>query len=667
VPSTSLAIDRYVIAASVVLTCALFTSQAADPVNVIKLTALMLSALALLASTAYRLIRYRVAQVPGVFVLWSTLLLLLGLVVSTAVAPVTTTAIVGTYGRNSGLLVYGSALVLFLASVRVLQPTHTRVLVGAVVAAGLFTSAYGLLQKAGIDPVAWNNPFNPIIAALGNPNFASGYLGIAASVAAGGALWPGWGSTWRGISGVTSVMCLIAAGLSDSVQGPIAAAAGLFVLAISLMLNMRSRLRLVALVTAGGAAAVSVAVLLVGAIAKAGPATAIFSDSGSQARVFYWNAALDMFSKEPLLGVGLDQYGNFWRTSRSPGSVEFLGGPSFSDAAHSVPLQVLAQGGLLLGTAYLALLALVGFALVRGLVRLRGADRILLGVVGGGWTAYQVQSFVSIDQVPLIVLHFTLAGAVLATSGTVRFRELRLPGAPPPPKPGPSDAKTRRRVAAAPAARTMQGADVAVLAGTAVLLLAAAWYSLIPLRANIALKNGDQQFARGDGNAALHEYQQATDLLPGVSVYWNKTGNLYDQVSRPALARQAYQAAVDHDPYDVNALRAAAAGAEAAGDLDVARRLFRRVVELDPLNPESLVAAATFELRHSGAEDARRLLEAAVTQLPTEAGLWATLGDARAVLGDTEHAREAYERALSLNPAQEVAQAGLIKLATVGA
>ncbi len=58
--------------------------------------------------------------------------------------------------------------------------------------AGLFTATYGLLQKAGIDSIPWNNPFNPIIAALGNPNFASGYLGIAAAAGAGGALWAGW-------------------------------------------------------------------------------------------------------------------------------------------------------------------------------------------------------------------------------------------------------------------------------------------------------------------------------------------------------------------------------------------------------------------------------------------------------------------------------------------
>jgi putative inorganic carbon (HCO3(-)) transporter len=668
VPSTSLSLDRYLLAAAVLLTCTLFTAQAADPVNVIKLTALMLCALALIGSGIYRIVRYRVARIPRGPVLWVTLSLTLGLLVSTAVAPVTTTAIIGTYGRNSGLLAYGAAIVLFLAAVRMLERPRTRVLVGAVVLAGLFTSTYGLLQKAGIDAIAWNNPFNPVIAALGNPNFASGYLGIAASVAAGAAWWHGWSSPWRIGSGVTAALCVLAAALSDSVQGPIAAAAGLSIVAFSRILNLKSSLRRASLAALVSAAAAGVAVLLLGGIQNAGPAAPIFSDSGSQARVFYWEAAVDMFRAEPLLGVGLDQYGNYWRTSRSPDSVELLGGPSFADAAHSVPLQVLAQGGLVLGLAYLAFLGLTAFALIRGLARLRHDDRILLGAVGGGWTAYQVQSFVSIDQVPLLVLHFTLAGAVIAVSGILRLRDVQLPGAPNAAKPHPNDVKAKRRLApATPSARAVTALDGAILGVAALLLLVAAWYSLIPLRANIAVQSGDEQFRRGEGNGALAHYGKATALLPGVSVYWNRTGSLFEQVSQPERARAAYQSSANHDSFDVNALKAAATHAEAAGDLDAARRLLRRAARLDPLNVETLVPAATFELRHAGAAEAQRLLEEAVRELPWEASLWATLGDARAVLDDPVAAQVAYERALELQPDQTVAIEGLAKLAATNA
>lgn len=668
VPSTSLLVDRYVLASAVLLTCVLFTSLAADPVNVIKLTALLLCAVALLASASYRAIRYRTAQVPAGPAGWVAALLALGLVVSALVAPVTSTAVLGAYGRNSGLLAYGAALVLFVGALRVVQRPHTAVLLGGIVLAGLFTATYGLLQKAGIDAIPWNNPFNPIIAALGNPNFASGYLGIAASVGAGGAAWRGWAYGWRLASGVTALLCLLTASLSASVQGPIAAAAGLFVVALGLILNLRHNLRRAGLAAAGGVALVGVAALVTGALAQAGPAAAIFSDIGSRARVVYWQAALEMFRERPVFGVGLDQYGNFWRTARSPESVELLGGPSFSDAAHSVPLQVLAQGGILLALAYTAFVGVAGFALVRGLLRLEGRDRILLAAVGGGWAAYQVQSFVSIDQVPLLVLHFTLAGAVVAVAGMSGLREVRLPGAPKPVTISPHDRRTRKRVApAAPVARDLTGVDLTMLSGVALAALVAAWASFIPLRANVAAHEGDEQLARGEGNPALAAYERATGLVPGQSVYWTRTGSLYDQVSQPALARGAYEAAVRHDPYDVGALRAAAAAAETAGDLDRARTLFDRAVDLDPLNDETLLPAAAFELRHSGAEKARSLLEQAVRRLPWEAGLWATLGDARAVLEDPVEARKAYERALAIDPAQQVAKDGLAKLGTPSA
>jgi tetratricopeptide (TPR) repeat protein len=666
VPSTSLTVDRYVLAAAVVLTCVLFTARAADPVNVIKLTALMLCALALVGSAAYRFVRYRVALVPVGPAAWAAAALLVGFVVSTLVAPVTSTAVLGAYGRNSGLLAYLSALVLFLATLRVLRPLHTRVLLGAVVLAGLFTASYGLLQRLGIDAIPWNNPFNPIIAALGNPNFASGYLGIAGSVAAGAALWRGWAGPWRLLSAATAVLCLVVAALSDSVQGPIAAAAGLLVVALARTLDLDIRSRRLGLGILGGVTALGTAVLGVGALANAGPAAVIFSDAGSEARVYYWTAALDMFGEQPLLGVGLDQYGSFWRSSRSAESVAFLGGSGYSDAAHSVPLQVLAQGGLLLGLAYLAFLLVVLLALLRGLLRLSGADRMLLAAVGAGWAAYQVQSFVSIDQVPLIVLHFTLAGAVLAASGSSRLREVRLPGALAPLRVYPNDARAKRRAAAAAPARgrTPGAPDLAMLAALALVLAVAAWQAFDPLRANIAVAEGDRSLAEGDGNAALIAYERATTLVPGNPVYWMKQGALFTQVEQPALARDAYDKAAERDPYDVNALTAAARLAEEAGDLAAARRHLERALAIDPLNPETLVAATTFELRHSGAEAARRRLEIAVELLPDQAPLWATLGDARAVLGQPDAARDAYERALALEPGQATATDGLAKLAS---
>jgi putative inorganic carbon (HCO3(-)) transporter len=666
VPGSALLPDRLVVAAAVVLTCALFTRAALDPVNVIKLTALLLVAVVLLALTASRIVRRRIVHLPASPAGVAAAVLAAAFCVAAVTAPMLSTALLGTYGRNSGLLAYLSALVLYVVGLRVFGDGHARVLVGGVVVAGWFTATYGLLQKAGLDAIPWNNPFNPIIAALGNPNFASGYLGIAASVGAGGALYSGWHRGWRAVSGVTAGLCLAAASLSASVQGPIAAAGGLFVVGVAFALNRTSRLRLGLLTGLGAAATLGVAALVVGAVARAGPAAAVFSDVGSEARTYYWGAALEMFRDQPVLGVGLDHYGAFWRTARSPESVAALGGPQYSDAAHSVPLQMLAQGGLVLGLAYAAFVLVALVALIRGLLRLRGRERMLLGAVGGGWTAYQVQSAVSIDQVPLVVLHFALAGAVVAAAGCSGLREVRLPGALKPALVHPNDARTKRRVAAAAAPRTrpVTGADLAFLSSIALLAIVAVWQSFTPLRANMAARDGDELLRQGDGTGAFQAYDRATELVPGQSFYWIKKGQLFQKATPPqtSQAQAAFSEAIAVDAYEVNALRAAAALAEADGQLDRSRSLHTQALAVDPLNPETVVAAARFELRHDGAAAARKLLLASVAEGPGSAAPWAALGDAHAVLRDPGLAREAYERALELEPGFAPALEGLDKL-----
>lgn len=665
-PVPGLDVDRYLVAAAVVATCALFLPAAFDPVNVIKLTSLLIAAIGLLLSVTFRVARDRVLHVPAGPAAWVGGALALALVVATVVAPVTHIAVYGAYGRNSGLLAYAGALLLFFVGLRVFDRPGARVLIGGVVAAALFTATYGLLQKAGHDAIPWNNPFNPIIAGLGNPNFASGYLGVGVSIGAGGALWAGWALPWRVACGVTSGLCLLAAVLSSSVQGPIAAAGGLFVVAVAWSLNRTGRLRTGLLGGLGAVAVLGVLVLIVGAVTRTGPAGSIFSDNGSEARTFYWRAALTMFGDKPLLGVGLDQYGNFWRTARPASSVPFLGGPSYSDAAHSVPLQMAAQGGVLLAVTYAAFLLFTAYALVRGLLRLQGADRMLLGAVGAGWTAYQVQSFVSIDQVPLIVLHFALAGGVIAVSGLSGLREVRLPGALKPAVVHQNDQKARRRTAAALPVRrrSLAGADLAVLGVVGVLGLVAAYQALAPLRANIAIKDGDQILQTGNGTAAFADYTHATDLAPGNALYQIKIGGLLERATPPnlMLAQQAYEQAFRADPYEVNALRAAAGLAERNGQLEQARTMYAELARLDPWNEESLVPAATFELRHGGAQTALALMQDATARIPKVATLWATLGDARAVLGDVAGARTAYEQALTLEAGQPVATAGLRKL-----
>jgi putative inorganic carbon (HCO3(-)) transporter len=651
----TLRVDQAAVAAALALSGVIFLTNTSDPVNVPKLVVVLLCALAAAAAAAARAVRARALRLPWGLPAAAGIALVIGFCLSAAVAPQGVNGILGAYGRNSGLLAYLAALVLYAGTLRAFDAGATKIIALALVLAGLFTGSYGLLQRLGWDAIHWNNPFNPIIASLGNPDFASAYLGITAPVTLWAACWTDWSRLWRVLAAATVLLCLLVAALSSAVQGPLAAAAGLSVVALAAALDLTGSRRRAALGALGGAAGTGLLVVLAGA-AGAGPARSFFTGISYDARTWYWRAAITMWHRSPLTGIGLDSYGLYWRRDRPLANPRTVGGDAYSDSAHSVPLQHLAQGGIVLLAAYLFFVAVVATGLVRGLRRLRGQDRLLLSGLGGAWVAYQVQSLVSIDQVPLLVLNFVLGGGVLVASGSTKLREVRLPGALKPVQP----ARGRKVLVQKP--RPTSPLDVALLSGLAVALLVAMWLSTRPLRANHAVYVGDVALSTGQGNAALDSFSRAVDLEPGRGLYRTRLGQTYQAAQRPAEAQRAFEDAFARDASEINAGRTAARLAEATGDTRAAARLYARTLKLDPTNSATILDWARFELAQGRPADVRRRLERAVRDLPADAGLWSALGDARAALADGAGAKAAYERALQLKPDEAGAKAGLDKL-----
>ncbi|GAC1610519.1 MAG: hypothetical protein NVS3B26_17710 [Mycobacteriales bacterium] len=645
-------LSRWIIAATVFLTCVLFSPALADPVNVIKLTVLVLAALALAFLVVLQTVKDRVLLLPWGPAAIAGLALLAALVAATVIAPNTTTAVVGTYGRNSGLMAYAAALVLFFVGMRVWNAATAHILALGILAAGLFTASYGLLQYVGVDAIRWANPFNPIIASLGNPDFASAYLGICVPVAAWGVLWQRWSLVWRVASGVVGLMCLTAAALSYAVQGPLAAIAGLALLAVAVILEhagTRARRGLVVLAVLAG---LFVVVLVAGA-AKLGPLAFIFRRFSFRARQFYWDGALAMLRKHPLLGVGLDHFGAHWRQFRSDSATRTLGPKDYTDAAHSVPLQMFAQGGLVLGLLYLLFLIIVGTFFVRGLLRSSGQDRLLLGGLGGAWAAYVVSSAVSIDQVPLFTLEFATAGALIALGAPSPIRKIHLSGAV-------SEVATRRGRRPAPLrTRAFTTPDVVAASVCGLAILVSLWFAITPLRANAAAHTGDVALTTGDGNAALSAFQEAERILPGVGAYWERTGSLYEAVKQPQNALQVDEQGLHHDQFDLALYMNAGRLASSQHHDSEARAFWERAQQMDPTNPNTAVAAAAVETASGDAGKALQYLAHPLALFPNDANLWAATGAARAAAADQVGALRAFRRALYLDPQNQIARAGL--------
>lgn len=651
------AVDRVLMGVAVVATAVLFWPAASDPVNVVKMIVLLLAAVALTVRAVLHVIRRREFVLPVGLAPLAAVVLLGAFALAATATKVRELAVLGAYGRNSGLLSYTAALVLSLGCMRAFSQRTAPGLLFALSLAGLFTSSYGLLQYVGLDAINWTNPFNPIIAALGNPNFAAAYMGLCAPAAVAGAFHRGWPVPLRAGAGATAALCLLGTVLSGSAQGPLAALAGLAVVALAVLLDRSGRVRTTGLAMLGALSLAGFALLVAGAF-HAGPVAAVFADVGYRARIWYWQAAIRMWREAPVLGVGLDMYGTRWRTDQPLGAVRALGGGNFTDAAHSVPLHLLATGGAVLGAAYLLFVVAVGAALFHGLLRSRGQARLVLGGLGGAWLAYQVQSLVSIDQVPLITAHYVTAGGVVAASGLLRIRRVRLPGALPEPA-APRPTRRARPVAPAPRTREMTHGDYLVSSVVVLIGLVLAWQLLDVLRGDMALRTGDRERQAGNGNAALDAYDRAIEVAPLRSLHWQRRGDLLRVVQMPQPALTAYEAAIHRNSYDPVYLTQEAEVLEQLGRVDEARSRYNLALERDPYDPQILLAASRFELRHRGAERARSLLIQALRVLQPRADLLATLGDARAVLNDSEAARQAYRQALSLDGQNADARRGL--------
>ena len=137
-----------------------------------------------------------------------------------------------------------------------------------------------------------------------------------------------------------------------------------------------------------------------------------------------------MFKDHPWFGVGVDNYGNYFKQYREVNYPLNYGFDLTSSNAHNVFIQMYATAGLFTGTAYLLL---VLYVLWRGLNGLRKTDlnrRVSLATVYSAWLTLQAISVVSIDSAGVTIWSWVLAGAIIAITSFGSKAETRLQAEP---------------------------------------------------------------------------------------------------------------------------------------------------------------------------------------------------------------------------------------------
>jgi hypothetical protein len=132
-----------------------------------------------------------------------------------------------------------------------------------------------------------------------------------------------------------------------------------------------------------------------------------------------------MTVENPIFGVGLDSYGDWYRRSRTIEATLRRGPEVISNAAHNVFLDISAYGGFPLVLIYMALMCLVVISAVRVIKRSQSFNAGFVGLFSG-WAAFQTQSIISINQIGLALWGWVLSGLIIGYEINTRDGDVAL-------------------------------------------------------------------------------------------------------------------------------------------------------------------------------------------------------------------------------------------------
>lgn len=313
----------------------------------------------------------------------------------------------GTNGRNTGLITYFGFSILLVVSLVASSAAFLKRFQFPVLVVGISSLVYGLIQSVDADPFNWVNPYSPVFGFLGNPNFQSSLLGILGAVVFTQLLSNSVKIQIKSAYVVYLLATLYVIKETASQQGFLVLLAGSAV-ALGVYVNQKSRVLGYSYL---GLGVVGFVAILVGSLNKGPLASLLYKDSVTY-RGDYWRAGWKMTVENPIFGVGLDSYGDWYRRSRSIEATLRTTPDRVSNAAHNVFLDIASYGGFPLVLAYIALMVLVVVSSIKVIKRSQGFNAGFVGLVAA-WFAFQAQSIISINQIGLALWGWVLSGLII--------------------------------------------------------------------------------------------------------------------------------------------------------------------------------------------------------------------------------------------------------------
>ena len=314
----------------------------------------------------------------------------------------------GTSGRNTGFLTYLSLLFVCVAFA---LASNERFLVQFKLTfsiVGCILLLYGIIQFVGLEPFPYINIYaNNVFGTFGNPNFQSAFIGILGAFSFTMVFDSSLNRLRRIFFGLISIFTLFGIYSTNSWQGFFNLAAGVVVAAVLLLFRINRTRIAVAVLSIAILGTMTIAL----GILNFGPLASILAKASLAARRLYWEAAVNLMLQHPLLGIGFDGFGDWYRRGRTE-EAALQNSNLISDSAHSVLLDIGSSGGFPLLIIYLAILGLTVFSIIK-VVRINSRLSVIFIALAASWFSYQAQSIISINQIGLGIVGWSLSGLII--------------------------------------------------------------------------------------------------------------------------------------------------------------------------------------------------------------------------------------------------------------
>jgi hypothetical protein len=354
-----------------------------------------------------RLSRKEIYQGSSKFFILSIILIVISAILSALLKEVNLTRTLwGIWGRNNGLI---TALCLWLIALSFYwfakKKTYVSSFLHSVEIVAIVFSFYGLIQYFGIDPVNWSQA-NQIFSFFGNTNFAAAVLSLCASTFLVLAILEL--NQTLPLRVVRLMLFLVTTFLTfktDSIQG-LSALLIVLVLVVFIKLNFVNNSFKYLYLTVSG---LSGLVVFLGTLGI-GPLGSYIGQYTVQLRYQYWLAGLKIGASSPIYGVGMDSYGDYFRTYRTQEVAERTSIDLVTNNAHNVFIQAFATMGILGLLA--VLIPFVGALYYSGKILLSNDFTQIQKAVVAIFLSLWSMAFFSIDNISIAVWNYVFLGLV---------------------------------------------------------------------------------------------------------------------------------------------------------------------------------------------------------------------------------------------------------------